>query len=158
MEKIAAFAWLTHFELGVARKRVANKDPERIALEAPGVILKRAQVVAIESVGTVLARKHGILQLRRAVLLSEKEAKGVLGIVRAPAESAADANPGINLEALRAVRINQLDRCRPFPGDGVPARVRVDAGRRIEQIRQVGDEGIGGKCLEIVDDGAAVGG
>ena len=61
-------------------------------------------------------------------------------IARVAAESTPDADAGIDLETLCAVRINQFNRGGPFPGGPVPARVRVNPGRRVEQIPQVSDE------------------
>src|SRR5437667_7952868 len=124
MVEVSAFGWLVHCQLGVARKLVAQTDEPGIPIETPRVILKSSKIKAVERIRTVLIRKRWIIQFRAAVLLPEEETERVLGIAGAPAVAAANAEATVDLVTFRAVRINQFDRRRPFPGDAVPARIR----------------------------------
>ena len=154
---IAALARLPHVDLRVARKLISNEHTARIASETPRVVLEGAQIVAVERVRSILAREHRILQFRRAILLPKEKAERMLGIAGAPAVTAANPQAAVDLKTFCPVRINQFDGRGPFPGYAVPARVCVNAVRRVKQIRQVGDDGIRGDRLEIVDDRYAVG-
>ena len=71
----------------------------------------------------------------------------MLRIVWRAAESAPHAQPAVFLKSAgRGVdRVtDDLDGNRPLPIDAVVVRVNVDAGQRIDEIRQVGDERDGG--------------
>src|SRR6185437_13933795 len=88
---IPAFALMALGQLGVARELVAQTDEPVIPFKAPRVVLERTKIKSIERGGASLARKRRIVQLRRAVLLAEEKTERVLGISRAPAVSAANA-------------------------------------------------------------------
>src|SRR5690606_22364475 len=103
MIEVAALGVVTHFELGIARELVAEENATGIALETPGIILEGAEIEVIEAVGTGFAM-NAIFQFPLAVLVPEKEAKGVLGIAGAAAETAADADASIDLKTLGAIR------------------------------------------------------
>src|SRR5690606_2968427 len=107
------------------------------SLESPRVVLARAEIDLVELV-RALAAEERILEASGAVLLAEEEAEGVLGISVASAESAADAQTGIDAEAFLAVGVDQLRGHRPFPGAPVVSGIHVDAGRRAEEIGDVG--------------------
>ena len=53
--------------------------------------------------------------------LAEEQTEGVLGIVRAAAEAAANTQAGVDLKSGRAVGIDQLDARRSLPGIAVAA-------------------------------------
>src|ERR1051326_1848917 len=114
MVVVAAFAGLPHVDLRVARKLIANEHPARIASETPRVILKRAEIVTIEGVRSVLTGEHRVLEFGRAVFLGEKETERVFGIAGAPAVAAANPQAAIDLETFCAIGINQIGRasCR----------------------------------------------
>ena len=80
----------------------------------------------------------------------------MLGIARAPAESAPDADACIDLKSFGAVRVNQLDRRRPFPVNTILARIGVDARCRIEQALQIHHDRERRDRLQVILDGAAV--
>src|SRR5206468_3035919 len=87
MNVTAALALVAHQQLRIARELIAQENSLRVALEAPGIVLEGAQVEGIELARSVLAKDFEA-QFARAVILAEVEPEGVLGIIRAAAESA----------------------------------------------------------------------
>ena len=61
MIKVAALALLAHCQLRVAGKLVAEKNPSRVALETPGIVLECAQIDLVKGVGAVVTEER-ILQ------------------------------------------------------------------------------------------------
>ena len=59
----------------------------------------------------------------------------MFGIAGAAAVSAANANPRIDLESRRSIRINQLQRCRALPGLPISAWIGVNAVGSPEVLR-----------------------
>ena len=81
--------------------------------------------------------KERKLQVRRAILLLEEQAKRMFRALLGPAVPAAlDAEATVNLEPRLAVRENHFRRRRPLPIAPRLHRMRVNAARGIEQIVQ----------------------
>jgi hypothetical protein len=128
----AAFGRLALGQLSVAGKLVAQGDEPIVPLKTPGVVFEGAQIKTVEGSGSALTGKSGELEFGGSVLLAEKEAEGVFGIAGASAITAADADTAIDVEALRAVRINQFNGSGPLPRGAIPARVGINAYRGIK--------------------------
>ena len=137
--EIAARVGLSEVALRVPREDVTDKDPPGIGLERPRIILRRPQIELLNDLSTVFAEQR-VVQLAVAILLAEEQPQRVFGIAGRAAESAAHAQAGVGLKAVAAVGIDQLDRRRAFPRDGVLRCVDIDPFGRIEQVRQVGDD------------------
>ena len=151
MIKVTARADAVHGELGVAGHDVAHTDHPAIILERPRVVLHRAEVELVEALRTGRP-EDGIVQLRRAVFLTEEETEGVLRIVPAPAESATDAQTAVRLEAIGVVGVKQFDGRSALVGDAVTTGVVVD----VDEVGDVQREGESGDRLEIALDGGGV--
>ena len=131
----AVAALITRGKLEVARADVAHEGSIRTAVEAPGIILERAQVDLLEGVsGRRIVAKQRILQAPRSIVVAEKHAERVLGIAGASAVSATDSDAGINLKTRSAIGIDQLHRRRPLPCAAVAAGMAVDARGCIKQV------------------------
>ena len=152
MIHLAVAALLALGKLHIAGKRVLDEDAVGIAAEAPGIILKRAEVEAVEGIGgtdllpwgpgiggqpLVAGAVDWIMQLGCAVLGAKEESEGMLGIAAGSAEAAADADAGVDLEAGCAIGIDQLDGCGALPGPGIVAGVSIDAGGGAEHVIHV---------------------
>src|ERR1041384_6242226 len=127
-----------------------QSDEPIIPVEAPGVILKRPEIEPVEDVGPSLVGKDRVIQFGVTVLLAEEKAEGVLGVARAPAVSAPNANATVNMKALGPIGINQFDRGRAFPRDTVIAGVGIDAERRIKKILEVRRDAVARNDFEVV--------
>src|SRR5262249_21959155 len=93
----------------------------------PGIVVVGAQDQSVEFFyGRIW--KHGIMQLRCAVLLFEEKAEGVLwGFFRLAIVIALNADAAIDLEFGLAVGGNKLNGTGTFPGFSALQRVKVNA-------------------------------
>ena len=78
------------------------------------------------------------VQLRGPVDGLEGQAKRFL--LRSPSSTSLDADAAVDLHFVTAVGADELDRCRPFPGDTPIVGVNVDPVLRTKQIVHVGDD------------------
>ena len=120
----------------VAAEDVAQSDEKAAAVEAPGIILERAQIIFLKFRRT-FGSNDGILEAGGAIFVAEEKAESVLGIIRAAAVTAANSDAGVDLETFGAIRVNQFNGARAFPGDGIAAGVRVNASGRIEHVLEI---------------------
>src|SRR6266850_4919956 len=132
--EIATFRWLALCYLCVARELVAQRDESVIPLKAPRVVFERPEIESVESVRSALVCEQRIFQLGCSILRAKKEAKGMLRIGGASAEAAADAQSGIDMKALRSIRVNEFNGCGALPINAVLTGVCVNTGHRIEQV------------------------
>ena len=77
-------------------------------------------------------------------------------IVRAAAESAANAQSGVDVESLCPIGINEFDGGRPFPIDSILTGIGIDAVGRIKEISEIGDNRVSGDSLEIGSHARAI--
>ena len=70
---------MAHRELRVAAELVAQEDPAAVALEAPRVVLERAQIDAVELVRPVVAEERDT-ELGAPYSSRKKKRKACLGL------------------------------------------------------------------------------
>ena len=74
---------------------------------------------------TRIGPKEGKLEFRRPIVILEEQSHGQFAGNK-PGNTALNPQPGIDLEAFAAIRVNQLEGCRPFPFHAPFVRVRID--------------------------------
>src|SRR5213595_938553 len=110
MIEVAAFGGLPHRELRIASELVPEANEPVVAQKAPRIILERAQVKGVIAIRAALVSESRVIEFCSAVLLTEEKPDRVLGIARAAAEPAANAQTGIDVKSFRAIGVNYLDR------------------------------------------------
>ena len=102
MIKIASLIRLPHVTLRITREDVANHGiaAGRCATKVPGIILRRSQVDLGKATGALVAKKW-IIEFAVTIFIAKEKSKRMLRIASCPAETTADANPGIRLETGR---------------------------------------------------------
>ena len=117
---------MTHRQLQVAIELVAQKGRPGITAEAPGVILKSAQIKAGELLPTGFAEER-ILQFRLAIFVAKEQSEGVFWVDGQPAEPAANANAAIDLELTFSVRMQHFERTRALGFAALLTGIGIDA-------------------------------
>ncbi len=122
----------------IAHQRPVDPGRERRAW-CDGVIL--SAVVQHQPVERVYrtVREQRVVELPRAVFLTEIEPEGLL--VELPAASAMDADPGGKREACLAVALYVSDLRRAFPVEAMLERIGIDAALGVPEVGRIDDEG-----------------
>ncbi len=127
---------LAHLTLHIARKNITHKGVLAAAIEAPGIVLARPQVHMVKFFNSLIF-KQGKSQFCLAIFVPEEQPERVFGIVGAATVATSNSQARIYLEAFAAVRVNQLNRGRPFPVSPILICVDINTGRLVKQVVQV---------------------